>query len=212
MMHHKGSKFRAGDNTGKFRAGDNTGRAMRQAILTSSAILAYVLLTQYGRRKLSWRRWLPAIIAIPVAAAVYLSRAPAHRYDLYLYLVAAAAGFGFGALATAATSVELDPSTSQLYTRCGPAFAATWAMATGTRVGFIWALLHWPWFAHTAGPFLRDHQIGRSAIAAAFVLMAVTMYGLRLAVIAVRARQLPRPSTAGRAGSPRGATGQVGGR
>jgi len=50
-----------------------------------------------------------------------------------------------------------------------------------------------PWFAHTAGPFLRDHQIGRSAIAAAFVLMAVIMYGLRFAVIAVRVRQMPRP-------------------
>jgi len=59
-----------------------------------------------------------------------------------------------------------------------------------------------PWFAHTAGPFLRDHQIGRSAIAAAFVLMAVTMYGLRFAIIAVRARQLPRPAAAGRAGNP----------
>ena len=50
-------------------------------------------------------------------------------------------------------------------------------------------------FAHTAGPFLRDHQIGRSAIAAAFVLMAVIMYGMRFAVIAVRARHLPRPGT-----------------
>jgi hypothetical protein len=36
-----------------------------------------------------------------------------------------------------------------------------------------------------------DHQIGRSAIAAAFVLMAVIMYGLRFAVIAVSARLSP---------------------
>jgi hypothetical protein len=166
---------------------------MEQAILTSSAILAYVLLMQYGRRRFSWRAWLPAVAGIPIAAAVYLSRAPAHRYDVYLYLVAAAAGCGFGALASAATGVERDAGAGRLYTRCGPAFAATWAIATGTRVAFIWALQDAPWFAHTAGPFLRDHQIGRSAIAAAFVLMAVIMYGLRFAVIAVRARQMPRP-------------------
>jgi hypothetical protein len=165
---------------------------MQQAILTSSTILAYVLLTQYGRRRLSWPRWLPAITGIPIAAAVYLSRAPAHRYDIYLYLAAAAA----------ATGVEQDPGTGRLYTRCGPAFAATWAIAMGTRVAFIWALQDVPGFAHTAGPFLRDHQIGRSAIAAAFVLMAVTMYGLQFAVIAVRARQLPRPGAVGRAGNP----------
>jgi hypothetical protein len=175
---------------------------MQQAILISSAIVAYVLLTQYGRRRFSWQRWLPAIIGIPVATAVYLSRAPAHRYDVYLYLVAAAAGSGFGALATAATGVERDPGTGRLYTRCGPAFAATWAMAMGTRVAFVWALQDVPWFAHIAGPFMRDHQIGRSAIAAAFVLMAVTMYGFRFAVIAVRARQLPGPGAAGRADTP----------
>ena len=175
---------------------------MRQAILTSSAILAYVLLMQYGRRRFSWRTWLPAIIGIPAAAAVYLSRAPAHRYDLYLYLAAAAVGCGFGALASATTGVERDAKAGRLYTRCGPAFAVTWIVALGTRVAFIWALQDLPWFAHTAGPFIRDHQIGRSAIAAAFVLMAVSMYGLRFAVIAVRARQLPQPGTMGRAGSP----------
>ena len=69
---------------------------MEKAILTSSAILAYVLLTQYGRRRFSWRTWLPGVIGIPVAAAVYLSQAPANRYDIYLYLVAAAAGCGSG--------------------------------------------------------------------------------------------------------------------
>jgi hypothetical protein len=116
--------------------------------------------------------------------------------------VAAAVGCGFGVLASATTGVERDPGAGRLYTRCGPAFAATWAIAMGTRVAFIWALQDVPWFAHTAGPFIRDHQIGRSAIAAAFVLMAVTMYGLRFAVIAVRARQLPRPGAAGRAGNP----------
>lgn len=175
---------------------------MSQAILTSSAILAYVLLTQYGRRTFSWRTWLPAIIGIPIAAAIYLSRAPAHRYDIYLYLVAAAAGCGFGVLAAATTGVERDPTVGRLYTRSGPAFAATWAIATGTRVAFIWALQDAPRFAHTAGPFLRDHQIGRNAIAPAFVLMAVIMYGLRFAVIAVRAGQLPRPDALGRGGNP----------
>jgi hypothetical protein len=175
---------------------------MKQAIFASSAILAYVLLTQYGRRRFSWQRWLPAIIAIPVAAAVYLSRAPAHLYDVYLYLVATAVGCGFGALATATTGVERGPGVGQLYTRCGPAFAATWAIAMGTRVALICGLQDLPWFTHHAGPFLRDHQIGRSAIAAAFVLMAVTMYGLRFAVIAVRARQLPRPGAVAQAGNP----------
>jgi len=166
---------------------------MHQAILTSSAILAYVLLTQYGRRRFSWRTWLPAVIGIPIATAVYLSRAPARRYDLYLYLVTAAAGCGLGALATATTGVERDPRAGRLYTRCGPAFAATWTIAMGTRVAFIWALQDVPRFAHTAGPFLRDHQIGRSAIAPAFVLMAVTMYGLRFAIIAAGHGSCPAP-------------------
>jgi len=163
---------------------------MRQAILTSSVILAYVLVTQYGRRRLSWDRWLPAVILIPVAAVAYLSRAPMRRYDIYAYLVAAAAGCLCGILAAAFTSVERDQRTGRLYTRCGPAFAAVWAIALGTRVAFIWALQDQPWFTRHAGAFIRDHQIGRGAIAAAFVLMAVMMYGFRFAVIAVKARPL----------------------
>lgn len=173
---------------------------MQQAILTSSVILAYVLITQYGRRKLSWHRWLPAVILIPVAAVAYLSRAPTQRYDIYAYFAAVAAGCLCGALAAAVTSVERDQQTGRLYTRSGPAFAAVWAIVLGTRVAFIWALQDVPWFTRTAGTFIRDHQIGRSAIAAAFVLMAAAMYGLRFAVIAVRARQAPRAS-AGRPGS-----------
>jgi hypothetical protein len=78
----------------------------------------------------------------------------------------------------------------------------------GTRVAFIGALQEVPWFAHTAGPFIRDHQIGRSAIAAAFVLMAVTMYGLRFAVIVVRARQLPPPRRSGPGWQPRRAASE----
>jgi hypothetical protein len=177
---------------------------MKQAVLISSAIVAYVLLTQYGRRRFSWEKWLPAIAGIPVGAGIYLSRAPGHRYDVYLYLVAAGAGCAFGALATATTGVERDSGTGRLYTRCGLAFAVTWAIAMGFRVAFVWALQDVPWFAHTAGPFLRGHQIGRSAIAAAFVLMAITMYGLRFAVIAVRARQMPRlgADQAGNSGAP----------
>jgi hypothetical protein len=182
---------------------------MRQAIIISSAFLAYVLLTQYGRRRFSWQRWLPAVAAIPVAAAVYLSRAPAHRYDVYLYLAAAAIGCGFGALASATTGVERDQGTGRLYTRCGPAFAATWAIAMGIRVAFVWALQDVPWFAHTAGQFIREHQIERSAIAAAFVLMAVTMYGLRFAVIAARAQRLQFPATADRTGGRIPAQGEV---
>lgn len=169
---------------------------MQQAIVTSSVILAYVLITQYGRRRLSWHRWLPAVILIPVAAVAYLSRAPGRAYDIYGYLAAAAAGCLCGAAAAAATSVERDPRTGRVYTRSGPAFAAVWVIALGIRVAFIWALQDVPWFTRTAGTFLRDHQIGRSAIAAAFVLMALAMYGLRFAVIAVRSRQATRAAAA----------------
>jgi hypothetical protein len=176
---------------------------MQQAIVISAAILFYILLTQYGRRRLSWLRLLPAIGGIPVATAVYLGKAPGQRYDVYLYLVAAAAGCGFGVLATVTTRLERDPGTGRLYTRSGLAYAATWAVALGTRVALIWALQDWAWFQHAAGPFLREHQIGRDAIAAAFVLMAVTMYGFRYAAIAVQVQRLPRPrARADRAASP----------
>lgn len=169
---------------------------MQQAITASALILGYVLLTQYGRRRFSWHKWLPPALAIPVIAVIYLRTAPRTGADLGLYGVAILIGALFGLLATWTTRLERDAHTRRLYTRCGLAFALTWLIALGSRVVFVWALQDNPTTRRAVSTFMVDHHIVRDAIAPSFVLIALTMFTIRLVVLAVQARHVsPQGST-----------------
>ena len=164
---------------------------MKQAIVSSALILTYVLITQYGRRRFSWHKWLPPLLAIPAVGVVYLRTAPMTRADVALYGIAIGVGAAFGLLATRATRLERDARTLRLYTRCGIAFAITWIVALGSRATFIWALQDSSAIRQSIGTFMRNHQIVSGAIAPTFVLIALSMYSIRLALLAVKVRQLP---------------------
>lgn len=177
---------------------------MRQALISSALILSYILVTQYGRRTFSWHKWLPPVVAIPVIAVIYLRTAPANPADLILYGVAAAAGVVFGLLAARATRLERDPRTRRLYTRCGLAFALTWFIALGTRLLFVWGLQDSPAVRRSVSTFMQDHHIVREAIAPTFVIIALTMFSIRLIAVAIGARRLAGEGArlAGGAGAP----------
>jgi len=166
------------------------GHLMQQAIIASALILTYVLITQYGRRRFAWHKWLPPLLGIPVIGVIYLRTAPMTLADLVVYAAAIGIGAVFGVLATRTTRLERDPRTRRLYTRCGVAFALTWLVALGSRVAFVWALQDSTAVRQDVGDFMRDHQIVRDAIAPTFVLIALSMFMLRLAVLGVQARML----------------------
>jgi hypothetical protein len=164
---------------------------MKQAMLASALILMYVLITQYGRRKFSWHTWLPPLLGIPAIGVIYLRTAPMTQADLVLDALGIGAGTVFGLLAARSTRLERDARTLRIYTRCGIAFVVTWIVALGSRVAFVWGLEDDAAFRKTVGTFMQNHHIGRDAIAPAFVLIALTMFSIRLAALAVKIRQLP---------------------
>ena len=164
---------------------------MKQALIISALILAYVLVTQYGRRRFSWHKWLPPLLGIPVVGVIYLRAAPMTRADLAVYGLSTGIGAALGLLAARSTRLERDASTLRAYTRCGIAFAVTWIVAVGSRVAFVWALQDDVAFQHSVGMFMRNHHIGPEAIAPSFVLVALATFSVRLAVVAVKVRQLP---------------------
>jgi len=169
---------------------------MKQALVTSGVILAYVLITQYGRRRYAWHKWVPPLLAIPAIGVGYLRAAPMTAADLVLYGFGVAIGAAFGVLATRSTRLERDASTLRIYTRCGIAFAVTWLVALGSRVAFVAAVQDDAAFRQGVATFMRIHHIGRDTIAPTFVLIALTMFTIRLAALALKVRQLPASVTA----------------
>lgn len=167
---------------------------MRQAVLISAAILGYVLLTNYGRRRFTWHKWAPLLLAIPAVGAAYLQSAPATAADLFIYACAVVIGGAFGLAATATTGVDRDPATGRLYTRCGLAFAVTWVIALGSRVALVWALQNDPGFRRAAGRFMAAHTITTDVIAPTFVLLALAMFTVRTLTLLLRARRVSSPA------------------
>lgn len=167
---------------------------MRQAVVISAAILGYVLLTNYGRRRFTWHKWAPLLLAIPPIGVAYLRTAPATAADLFIYTFAVVIGGAFGLAATATTGLDHDRATGRLYTRCGLAFAVTWVIALGSRVALISALQNNPGFRRAAGRFMAAHAITTDVIAPTFVLLALAMFTVRTLALLLRARRVNSPA------------------
>lgn len=174
---------------------------MRQTVLISAAILSYVLLTNYGRRRFTWHKWAPLLLAIPAIGVAYLHAAPATDADLLIYATAGVVGAAFGVAANLATGLDRDSASGRLYTRCGVAFATTWVIALGSRIGLVWALQDDPGFRRAAGGFMAGHAITTDVIAPTFVLLALAMFTARTLALLLRARRpTPHPPLSRAAG------------
>ena len=166
-----------------------------QAALIGGGIAAVVFASQLGRRDLSWHKVVYPLLSVAGFGYGYLSDAPTGRPELWLYAAAIGLGLVFGAVATATTGMERDRTTGRIMTTCGAGFVATWLVALGARLAFIWAVEHDMGFREQVGTFMMSHYIHESAIAPFFVIWALTMLLARLAAILVRAGQLPAATT-----------------
>jgi hypothetical protein len=157
--------------------------------LLSFGLLAFILYTNLGTKALTRRRFTVPLIAIAVAASVYLHGIPTAGNDLTFIALAAAAGAAFGALTGLLSRLERTPA-GQLITRAGAAFAAVWVVVVSGRILFGYGATHF-WNAAVVR-FSIHHQITGPAYPAAFVVMALTMVLARLAVIGIQVAALTR--------------------
>lgn len=172
---------------------------LAESALISGAIFAFSMLRGYGTRAFTAAALtLPALLCL-VFGVLYLPDAPTAGADLVLYAVALGLGVAFGLAGAAFTSVFGRPAGgagggaggTTVYTHAGPAFAATWFVGLSARVAIVWAMTEVPAIRSTVGEFLLTHGIDpNTALPAFFVLWAITMVGVRTAVVAGRARRV----------------------
>lgn len=160
---------------------------LQQTLLISGSIFAVMMATQYGRRDFSFRRWAYPLISCAGFAFFYLNSAPTAPVAFVVYLVGALIGAAAGVVAARATKVE-RAADGTVFTRCGKGFAATWLLMSMARIAFVIAVEHDESFRNTFGMFLFTHQIPVETIPPFFVLMALSMVVVRLAIVMVRVR------------------------
>ncbi|MGN6250283.1 MAG: hypothetical protein ACTHNS_00555 [Marmoricola sp.] len=147
------------------------------------SLLGWVLTRNLGTRRVTRSTLLVPLVVLAVAGGWLLRNLPTAGHDVGLELVGLATGLVLGTLAALLT--RTDRRQGQLVVSAGAAFAAVWVATIGGRMLFA----HWATHdgARTIGAFSMRHRItGADAWTAAFVLMALAMVAVRLAVIAVQ--------------------------
>jgi len=157
-----------------------------------NAILVLLVLRQIRETRLGAINVILPVLLVAGAAAYFLRSIPTAGNDLALELTLAATGAVLGALCALATRVRRGPDGVAL-TRAGWIAAILWIVGIGARMGFAYAS------SHGSGPAIARFSVAHSitsadAWVAALVMMALAEVIARLAVLWVRARQLPAAS------------------
>lgn len=154
--------------------------------IVNIAVLASVLGTDLGRRKVGVMRLLRPAIVAAVIVPLYVKHPATSGSGLVLELAAAALGLLLGLGAAALLKVRRDPASGEIYTHAGAPYAALWTVVIGARLLFVYGSNHW--FTTQLGRWMYQHQISVNALTDALVVMAIAMLLGRTGTLAAKRR------------------------
>jgi hypothetical protein len=154
-----------------------------------NAILVLLVVRQIRETRLGLLNLILPVLLVAGAAAYYLRSVPTAGNDIALDITLAATGAVLGALCALATRLRRGPDGVAL-ARAGWIAATLWVVGIGARMAFAYASDHGS--GPTIARFSAAHSItSADAWVAALVMMALAEVIARLAMLRLRARQLP---------------------
>ena len=167
-----------------------------------NAVLILMVIRQVREHPLDLRSLAVPVLAVGVAAVMFLHSVPAGGHDIALELACVLAGALMGATGGLATWLRLGADGRPLG-RAGWLAASMWVGGVGARLAFAVAA------SSGAGPAIAsfsiaNHISGSAAWVAALVMMALADVLSRLVVIHLRGRRLAAAVTTARAAIPAG--------
>ena len=149
-------------------------------------VLASVLGTDLGRRKVGTARLLRPAIAAAVIVPLYVKHPATSGAGLALELAGATLGLLLGLAAAALLKTRRDAGTGVVHTHGGTGYAALWTAVIGARVTFSYGASHW--FTNQLGRWMYEHQVSVDALTDALIVMAIAMMLGRTGALAAKAR------------------------
>jgi hypothetical protein len=159
-----------------------------KVVILQLAILAVVMESDLGRKRVTWFRVARPIIVAAAIVPIYLNSLPTTGNNLLLEAVGAALGISLGLICVSPPFMGFEwdphfrtwwerrraaPGKPAVVTTAGGRYAAIWIVASAARLAFSWLSVHA--FPHALGVFLRKHQIEGDALTDAIIFWPLGM-------------------------------------
>ncbi len=170
-------------------------------VIMQLAILAVVLESDLGRRKIGWFRVGRPVVGVAVIVPFFFTSLPTGGNDLLLQGASALAGAALGLFSICPLLVSVDydpvwrrrwprtsptPGRPAAVSRSGTGYAAVWITVTAARLGFAYGAQHI--FPVGLGVFLTTNHLSEAALTNGFIFLSVSMSLFRSLGLWVRGR------------------------
>jgi hypothetical protein len=168
-------------------------RQFTTALITCGSILAVILATDSGNRRITAVRIAaPTLVAVLVVAACVHSF-PTAGNDTSLHLAGIGVGGICGLVASSLLSAHSDRA-GDIRSTGGPGHAVVWILLCGIQILFAYGCEQW--YAARMTRFTTDFQLsGSDVLISSLAVMSLSMVAARTAVLLSRLRAVRRFTT-----------------